>query len=900
MSTSQDPAALEAQPWRHSGSLLGVAAPPLVWLLSMVGLLDPFSGWGHDQLMRLSSRLARAPSRVLLVELDAPQNVTDSAYLEMMRSLDSLGARQIVFTFLPTAASSAFFEEAARRGVVFGWPIVPDPTDPDVRRLVEAPPGAKGVGLTFGVVDVPPSSHGIHRAEHAYVKLASETHPVLETAAARRLGADLPSKTRPYLVNFSGGPGSLPAASLERVLSGSLVSELVQGRTVLVGPVGSPPQPGLHTPTTTGAQMMSLLEFQGHALDTLLSGRALRATGPVTTLLLLLFLTLPSLLLYQRLEVRLASWLTLGLVALHVLLAAALFVWARVRLPVVELLLAQGLLFFLSLRGKALLTSLAINNLLLRLTSRLREGVYPPSFYASAEHWSQVINMVNQILDLNRVIFLERIEADHRVREIKSLNCSVNDIDEMRRDYERTPYSTAIEAQGPIRVKKYLKTVETAEDQYLTPLIFAGEILGFWAFGVEPATAAAIPRFETVVRDFGDQISEMLYHRQRVLKDRSESFLSRALRLQREIELYRALSRTVALIERRLGRVEGLLDDLTTAAIMYDLFGRVLEANSRMLELLRAENLAPYDMTALDLVSALTGYAPVQCRRFLRQVIIEKTPVSLPVALPGGRSYALGLRALQSRERQAVPEEVAPFQLTGILCELADTTSLSRLYDVKAHLMQRLGVQVRNDLAALELSSSLLATGGLSEEERREVSSIVHERVADAVETLDDCQRYLAVDADLFDGTERFPIDPHRPLETALDGIRLSAEARSLTLEVVEPRLLSHVFAAPSRLQDVFGRVLSLLVEDAVGGSSLRVHVEEDAKWVTFSFENRGFGMPNDRFQGYLFSGEDSASETARNLRTALRWVQDWGGTVEARSEVGSGTRIDLRFQRFL
>ena len=896
MAKGQEPASLDIHTWRPPGGL-SLLAPGLVWLVSLAGLLDGVSGSSYDLLMRLTASWSAASPRVVLVELDPQRPAGESAYRQALGLLESLGARKVVFAFLPGDASAEFYAEALRRGVVFGWPVAQDPDDPDQLRLAERPAGAALPEGSFGLVSAPPGSDAVHRHAHLRISVAGRSYPSLELAAAAASGAPLPpAALESCLVSFSGGPGSLPAAPLERLLAGGLIPELVQGRTVLVGASLAAAQPGLHTPTT-GHQTMSLLEFQGHALDTLLSGRIPHKPGPLAVLLLLAALTLPTLLLYQRLEVRLASWLTLSLLALHALLAAALFLSFRIMVPLVELLLAQALLFVLALRGKALLTSTAIDALLQHLAARLRERLWPTSFYLSPEHWSQVINMVNQTLDLSRVIFLERVEADHRVREIKALNCSLDDIDEKRRDYERTPYSTAIEAQRPIQVQGYLKRVSTQEEQYLAPLAFAGEILGFWAFGVEPARAAATPHFEAVVRDFGDQIAELLYHRQRVLKEQSAGGLLRLLRLQRELELYRALSRTMALVERRLGRVESLLDDLSTAAIMYDLFGRVLEANGRMLELLRTERLAPYNMTALDLVAALTGQGPAECRNVLRQVIIEKASVSVPVALSGGRSFALSLRALRAGDRQSDLEDAAPFQLTGILCELVDTTSLSRLYEVKAHLMQRLGVQLRSDLAALEHSASRLASEELPEAERRAAAAQVHERLVGALATVDECRQFLGRESDA--GSERFPVDPEGPLVRALEGLQSSARARGLFFERPEAAVPGPVMASPTRLQDVFGSVLDHLAEDALGGTPMQIEVEENESWVTFSFGNRGFGMPNERFQAWLFSDQNGGSDTARRLHTAVRWVQDWGGAVEAESEVGSGTRIRLRFQRF-
>jgi len=85
----------------------------------------------------------------------------------------------------------------------------------------------------------------------------------------------------------------------------------------------------------------------------------------------------------------------------------------------------------------------------LRRMARLQDYMLPPDFYKLDEHWGQVITFVDQTLNLNRVIFLEKVEGDHRVREVQALRCSLDDIDERRRDFERVPYSDAIAEGGP-------------------------------------------------------------------------------------------------------------------------------------------------------------------------------------------------------------------------------------------------------------------------------------------------------------------------------------------------------------------------------------------------------------------------------------------------------------------
>jgi len=125
--------------------------------------------------------------------------------------------------------------------------------------------------------------------------------------------------------------------------------------------------------------------------------------------------------------------------------------------------------------------------------ARLQDYMLPPDFYKLDEHWGQVITFVDQTLNLNRVIFLEKVEGDHRVREVQALRCSLDDIDERRRDFERVPYSDAIAEGGPIKLTSRLffkGPAGVSFEEYLVPLLFGGGVQGFWAFDVDPVEIA--------------------------------------------------------------------------------------------------------------------------------------------------------------------------------------------------------------------------------------------------------------------------------------------------------------------------------------------------------------------------------------------------------------------------
>ena len=75
------------------------------------------------------------------------------------------------------------------------------------------------------------------------------------------------------------------------------------------------------------------------------------------------------------------------------------------------------------------------------LNARLSKKVLPPSFFQTQDPWDKLHSFINQQLNLRRSIFLTKVPSDHRVEAIHALNCSIEDIKEMRRDFQRVLHS---------------------------------------------------------------------------------------------------------------------------------------------------------------------------------------------------------------------------------------------------------------------------------------------------------------------------------------------------------------------------------------------------------------------------------------------------------------------------
>ena len=462
--------------------------------------------------------------------------------------------------------------------------------------------------------------------------------PTVEyTVAQRVLGKTIDLKSNDYLINFIGGSARIPKINVAQALSGSLVSELVTGRTLLIGVYGIEPVTRYFTPLSTDTEQTSDVLFHALALDTLLSKRTIQIAPNWAMLLAITGITAAMLIFCQYLAFQhvlfvavvlsfcygLTSWLGLQ----------GFFLW----IPPVELVLAQWLTIALAWRNRVVQENQLLNEMQVALSANLQDKTFPVSFFQSDDPWTQLVTMINQSLNLTRIIFLERVPNEHRLREIKAFNCRINDVIEVRRDYERTPYSTVIQENRPLlQVKPYLRELATEDLQFLAPLIFADEILGFWAFSVEPRTfLASKAKFTALTQAYMIQISEFLYYRQEWQKNQAQQeknqFL-RYLQFNSVDKSYQSLNQAVSLLERRATELQRVFNTLNTGGVLYDLFGRVVLLNRQMEEMAQSVNLKLYNMTPLDLVVALTGLKTDDARQILQKTIFNLDTTSTPVS----------------------------------------------------------------------------------------------------------------------------------------------------------------------------------------------------------------------------------------------------------------------------
>lgn len=875
------------------GFVVGMGMVLVIWLLSVFAWLEPADQLLYDAFVASIPQPASTEHEVLLLETTP---ATHYDWAPLSSKLLSAGARQIVF-IAPLADDDlhALAASPVAARLLIGRPLRGTAAAQEHTPL--SLPRGLGQQIKTGLVALPDNARGSHRSQWAAYRAGPRTLPTVEKVAA--LDAGLSPLPDVFLLNFHRGY-ELPRISAARLAKESNIGALVKGKTVLVGYAAAPHLAQFSGPGLPAGRLLSQLEFHALALDTLLMDKVVARPGLATRGGLLLSLGLLLVLAFQPLRLRSAFWAALTLIACLLGLAWLALRFFDVWLPTLELSLVTLLVFSMVFRAKARADDHRLRQLFTETSGKLENRLQPAGFAESKEHWVYVANLVDQVLQLDRTIFLECMTNDHRVREIQSLRCSLGDINEMRRDYQRFPYTEAIAKGGMIEIdavqRPFLKVTSPGERQFLTPLIFGGEVFGFWAFGLAKDKIDELERFHAVADDIAEQIGHLLYQRQLWVKHNAiENQPWRRYLGDDTAHLFKKVSKAVEALERRTTNLEQMFAGLSTAAIVFDLFGRVILINELMAHLLKNANMAPFDMTVADLIEKLTGRSPGEVRQTMQALLEDSTPLLLPALLTGkspGR-FTIHVRSLQSDPH--VIDASAPFRVSGLLLELIDGAELHRLYGIKSELVTHLNHQLNNDLTTMLGAIQMMKIDPAS---RDEMQGVIETQGRSAAATLSRVQDLLAQEINIDYGGS-YPVDPRSVLRVAIDRLQAAHAEREIGFDLRMQTTPFLIYANPRELDGAFETCLGFLADDAVQGSKVQIGVTALADYSTFALSNTGFGIPQERLNRILAGTAESESGTFNALRLAMRRIESWGGKVTIHTGLGEGYTLSIQLRAF-
>lgn len=144
------------------------------------------------------------------------------------------------------------------------------------------------------------------------------------------------------------------------------------------------------------------------------------------------------------------------------------------------------------------------------------------------------------------------------------------------------------------------------------------------------------------------------------------------------------------------------------------------------------------------------------------------------------------------------------------------------------------------------------------------------------------------------------PVDIRKLIDDSLRIVEAQAEEQGITISVVEEEGVERIAADSDILRSVFNNLYINAVQAIEnGGGSLNTRIMPDGDLVKVEICDTGGGITEENLPK-IFEPYFSTKETGTGLGLAIarRIVEEHKGTIEARSEVGTGTKFTVRLPK--
>ncbi len=673
-----------------------------------------------------------------------------------------------------------------------------------------------------------------------------------------------------YLIDFAE-PFSLPNIEFQSFLEEEIIEELVKDKVLVFG------YDPAHVYTPVGN--MSLLEYRGNAINTLLNKRFLKelSSEQKIVLLILIFFAFSSLL--HRFGHTAPILFTFFIIILYTILVISCEIFFYLRLPYMDVVLLQLVLLVLFLHRRMLFS----RNFGQGLVNKLKDiqGHSKEDFKISAEVWPKIIRMTTMVFRANRTIFIEKPKDTYQLREVASFNFSLKDIHPEYHKCSQILYRSSVEEGKFIHVPQgFLLFPLPQENLYLIPLIFLNEVLGFWIVGIDKEQENDMLKFDLLLEEYGKYISELFY----VQKNKTTLFHDRLLPIEKyHQELKNSLDRT----EQHILNLESLFSNRYCGSIVYNVFGDIILCNRKAEQIFESKKIVPYKTSLLETISVFLDCEELQAQTILHSVILDHQKISVPIVDNNDRRFTFNLWPLQSKKE-------SPFSsfatINGIVCEFIEETLFSKLSEIQETILEKIGLTLRNELTALSLSVSLLES---SPGQISMLADIINQKIDDITDVVNSCEEFIKLDHFAYNNNAIFPINPKPFLDKVQRSLVQELQQKNVTILTQQPKLLPVVFAS-FHLEKVFYSIFKLLSKDAKDNSTIHLDIKTQTGLIEYYFYNEGFGMPSENFQECLYGDKELESYEFLNIRECIEVVKDWGAQLEANSKIGEGISVKL------
>ena len=253
---------------------------------------------------------------------------------------------------------------------------------------------------------------------------------------------------------------------------------------------------------------------------------------------------------------------------------------------------------------------------------------------------------------------------------------------------------------------------------------------------------------------------------------------------------------------------------------------------------------------------------------------------------------------------EAIPILDNDKQLTGVILVVHDVTQLRQQEEIKRGVVSTVSHQLKTPLTSIRMAIHLLL--------EEKVGPLTEKQVELLVAANEDSDRLHSILNNLLDISRiesgRVQIDfravsPHSIVSEVVESFRRAAQDQGVSLSPEFPDDLPEVWADVTRINHVFGNLLSNALKYTPSGGKITLSAKADEERVQFSVSDTGRGIPSKylpRIFEQFFRVPDQRKDAGAGLGLAIvkEIVEAHGGVVGVESHEGKGTTFTFTLRR--
>jgi signal transduction histidine kinase/HAMP domain-containing protein len=253
---------------------------------------------------------------------------------------------------------------------------------------------------------------------------------------------------------------------------------------------------------------------------------------------------------------------------------------------------------------------------------------------------------------------------------------------------------------------------------------------------------------------------------------------------------------------------------------------------------------------------------------------------------------------------EAIPILDNDRQLTGIILVLHDVTQLRQQEEIKRGVVSTVSHQLKTPLTSIRMAIHLLLEEKVGPLTEKQVELLVaanedSDRLHGILNNLLDISRIESGRAQI----DFHAVSPHSMVSEVVESFRRAAQDQGVSLSLEFPDDLPEVWADVTRINHVFGNLLSNALKYTPPGGKITLSAKADEERVQFSVSDTGRGIPSKyllRIFEQFFRVPDQRKEVGAGLGLAIvkEIVEAHGGTIGVESHEGKGTTFTITLRR--